>query len=287
MPSVANSVRVLEIRPKGGTGVYLRKTWRAGRTVEIKKTYSARYGRKIPRGETVAESSEAQIKVNRDKAVAELRRILNANFAPGDWHAMFTYPQEVPPTPEQAKADREKFLRKLGRLYKSLGSELKRVTVTEYAHKRIHHHIVINDLPGGMKPVKALWKEYIAETYYTKEERARGEPLHLRFPWSVLDDSGQYGELAEYLIKETEHTHRQAHGAQKWRYSCSRNLVRPKPKVEVISAKQWKKEPPERRGYYIDKNASYDGMSAVTGLPVQETVYVEITREQRHIRMRC
>lgn len=267
--------------------MYLRKTWRAGRTVEVKKTYSARYGKKIARGNTIHESSEAQMKVNRDKAVAELRRILNANFHPGDWHAVFTYPMARVPTEEEAARDRERFLRKLRDLYREKGSELKRVAVTEYESKRIHHHLVINDLPSGMKSVKRLWKSLLAETYYTPEERERGEPLHLRFPWSPLDDSGQYGKLAEYLIKETEKTHRKAGAVHKWRYSCSRNLVRPKPVIEVISAKQWKKEPPERRGYYIDKTASYNGCSEVTGIPVQETVYVEVQKIPIKPRMRC
>lgn len=266
--------------------MYLRKTWKAGRTVEVKKTYSARYGKKIPRGEKIQDTTAAQQRVNLEKAVAELRRILNANFVPGDWHAVLTYPMAKPPTEEEAARDRERFQRLLRDLYRKEGSELKRVSVTEFLHKRIHHHLVINAL-GDMKAVKRLWKQYLAETYYTKEERERGEPLHLRFPWSQLDDSGQYGELAEYLIKETEKTHRLPGAIHKRRYSCSRNLIHPKPVVEVISAKQWKKEPPERRGYYVDKNASYNGVSEVTGIPVQETVYVEIQRVTIQPRMRC
>ncbi len=266
--------------------MYLRKTWRAGRTVEVKKTYSARYGKKIPRGERIKDTTEAQMKVNLEKAAAELRRILNANYVPGDWHAVFTYPMSRPPTEEEAARDRERFLRWLRKLYRDHGSELKYVVVTEYKHKRIHHHMVLNALED-MKAVKALWKQYLAETYYTPEERERGEPLHLRFPWSQLDDSGQYGALAEYLIKETEKTHRESGTVHKRRYSCSRNLTHPKPVVEVISAKQWRKEAPERRGYYIDKNASYNGVSEVTGIPVQETVYVEVRRIPIQPRRRC
>ena len=148
--------------------------------------------------------------------------------------------------------------------------------MTEYKHKRIHHHLVIPDLPGGMGPVKALWKTLLAENFYTAEERDRGEPLHLRFPWSPLDDSGQYGELAEYLIKETQKSRRDPDAFSKRRYTGSRNLVHPKPVVEIIDAKQWKKDAAERKGYYIDKNASYNGFSALTGIPVQETIYVKV-----------
>ena len=94
-----------------------------------------------------------------------------------------------------------------------------------------------------MKPVKALWKSLLSAKYYTDEERRNGEPLHLRFPWSPLDDSGQYGELAEYLVKETDKS-RKLRGKYCRRFSCTKNIVRPQPKVEIISAAEWRR----RRG---------------------------------------
>lgn len=269
---------------EGRGSVYIRKTWKAGRTVEVKKTYSARYGKKIPRSENVGVTSKAQEEVNRRNAVAEMRRTLNANFKPGDWHAIYTYPNDKPPTPTQAYRDMDKFLRRLRVLYKKFGVELKYVQPTEYKHKRIHHHMVMPNLPGGMEPVKRLWKQLLAETYYTPEEQAMGYPLHLRFPWSPLDDSGQYGELAEYLIKETDRSRNDPDAICKRRYRQSRNLIHPKPVVEIIDAKQWKKEAPQRKGYYIDKNASFEGISEENGLPVQEVIYVAIGYVER---LRC
>ena len=264
--------------------MYIRKTWKAGRTVEVKKTYSARYGKKIPRGENIKQTSDAQETVNRRMAVAELRRTINANFGPGDWHAVFTYPNAKPPTPKQAYRDMDVFLRRLRQLYKKEGAELKYIQPTEYKHKRIHHHMVMPNLIGGMEPVKRLWKQLIAETYYTPEEQERGEPLHLRFPWSPLDDSGQYGELAEYLIKETDKSRNDPDAICKRRYRQSRNLIHPKPVVEIIDAKQWRKEAAQRKGYYIDKEASFEGINEENGLPMQETIYVAIMPLQR---MRC
>lgn len=263
--------------------MYIRKTWKAGRTVEVKKTYSARYGRKIPRGENIAHTREAQERVNYKNAVDELRRVLNANYHPGDWHAVFTYPNNKPPSPQQAKRDMDAFIPLLRKLYRQLGVELKYVQPTEYKHKRVHHHMVIPNLPGGMKPVKRLWKQLLAETYYTEKEREMGEPLHLRFPWSPLDDSGQYGELAEYLIKETDKSRNDPDAICKRRYRQSRNLIHPKPVVEIIDAKTWRKEAAQRKGYYIDKSASFNGVSE-DGLPMQETIYVESAWVER---MRC
>lgn len=260
--------------------MYIKKTWKAGKTIEVKKTYSARFGRKIQRSADIGHMGDAQKKVNKKRAVDELRRILNANFQSGDWHAIFTYPQTKEPTVEEAKRDREKLLRRARAAYKAAGVEMKTVKVTEYENHRIHHHIVMTDLGNSMREIKAIWRTIIAETYYTQEERDRGEPLHLVFPWSELDDSGQYGKLAEYLIKETEKTHAEE-GAKRHRYSCSRNIIRPQPTVEIIYAREWREEPPARRGYYIDREISYNGYSDVTGMEVQETVYVLLDKKQK------
>ncbi len=249
--------------------------------MEVKKTYSARFGKKIPRSSNILETSKAQEAVNRQNAIDELRRILNENFKPGDWHAIFTYPQEVPPTKQQAKHALQVFLRKLRGGYRSQGVELRYIHVTEYESKRIHHHFVLPNLPGGMRPVKRLWKSVVAEFFYTKEERESGEPLHLRFPWSSLDDSGQYGALAEYLIKETERTRKTPDAFSKRRYCCSKNIVHPKPKIELISAKEWRKEPPQRKGHYIDKRESFNGASEQNGVPMQVTIYVKVAKAVR------
>lgn len=246
----------------------------------MKKTYSARYGKKLPRVGNLLPTSKAQEKVNQQIAVDELRRILNANFKPGDWHADFTYPQEVPPSQAKAKEILQLFLRKLRRLYREMNVDLKYVSVTEYERKRIHHHLVLPNTPDEMRAVKRLWRTVLQDQFYSKEERERGEPRHLVFRWSQLDTSGQYGELADYLIKETSRTRKAKNPFSKRRYCCSKNIVHPKPTVELISAKEWKKEPPQLKGHYIDKNESFNGTSNENGLPMQITVYVKVMRMQ-------
>ena len=83
----------------------------AGRVVEIRKTYSPRYGKKIPRGENSSLTPEAMEKVNEREAEAKLRRIFNANFKGGDFHAVFEYSAEYNPTPEEARKHLDKLLR--------------------------------------------------------------------------------------------------------------------------------------------------------------------------------
>lgn len=259
--------------------MYWKKTWIAGSTVEVKKTFSRRAGIKVKRGDNIKSTTEAQEKVNRQTTLDELRRIINANFKPGDWHAVFTYPQENPPGEEESMEDVEKLMRKMRKIYRDEGMEFKAIRVEERT-KRPHHHMVIQNLQRGMEPVKEAWKQILKEKYYTQDEQARGEPQHLIWRWVPLDDSGQYGKLAEYLIKETDKAHRER-GTK--RYSCTRNLIHPKPKVEKISAKAWREEPPKREGYYIDKNVStIAGIeSEVTGELIQFTVYVLLPVNKR------
>ena len=123
--------------------MYLIKTYEAGSTIEVYKTYSKRYGRKIPRGAKKGRTPPDVMKVNDRNAEAELRRVLNANFRPKDYHLVLTYEGEQPPSQEEAKAALERFIRKCRAEYKREGLEFKYVAVTEYLHTRIHHHIVV------------------------------------------------------------------------------------------------------------------------------------------------
>ena len=197
-----------------------------------------------------------QVQKNNDRlAVKDLMRRLNANFGPGDFHIVLTY--EVAPTLAQAKKDREGFIRKARKVMAKAGVELKYVAVTEYAHSRIHHHLVINKFDVEM--IKALWT-----LGWVK--------------FSVLDDSGNYAKLAEYLIKETTKTFREPGSMYKRRYSCSSNLVKPVVKaVEVDPSKLWE-DPEPIAGYYIPKDYIRRFEHPVTGLEHLE--YIEVALDQ-------
>lgn len=58
---------------------YIQHTWYAGDTVEIHKTYSARYGKKIARGPNRNKTTEDVKKYNAELAERELRLLLNAS----------------------------------------------------------------------------------------------------------------------------------------------------------------------------------------------------------------
>ena len=80
------------------------------------------------------------------------------------------------------------------------------------------------------------------------------QPIQLM---TSLDDSGNYAELASYLIKYTGTHKKGTDGAlQGKRWNCSKNLVRPEPEYHIISDREYfKKEPKAIKGYYVDKNS--------------------------------
>ena len=81
--TLGTGVRIYAIHHRGST---------SGRTVEVMKYYSSRYGKKgIKRGERKALTKEEQIKVNKRAAEKKLRRLINENFQEGDTHLVLDY----------------------------------------------------------------------------------------------------------------------------------------------------------------------------------------------------
>lgn len=200
-------------------------------TIEVEKVHAPRYGKRTPKGERRAPSSEEVQKVNERNVIKKLRRLIKMNFSEGDYHLVLTYRRDERPTPEEAVKIINKFLTKLRKTYKSFGHQLKYILVTEYENKAIHHHLIINDIPGAAKKVRELW-------------------IYGRPRFTVLD-GGDYGNLAAYLIKETRETFRDRGSPSRLRYSRSRNMVIPEPKVSIIKARSWRENPKPKKGYVM------------------------------------
>ncbi len=239
---------------------YFRTSIKAGATIEITKSYTKRVGIKV-RGGKEKPTKEEMEKVNQLNAERILRLKINANFKEDDLFLTLTYRKEERPEPEEAKKNIKKLIDGLRKVFRKAGAELKWICVTEYHNKAIHHHLLINHVKGQDIPkmVRSLWKF--------------GRPN-----FKYLDDSGQYKDLAAYLIKETSKTYKAKDGAKKQRYSCSRNLVMPIPKTEIIKkAKRWMPDPKPMKGYYIDKDTIYNGVDPFTGRIYQKYTMVRIS----------
>lgn len=187
-------------------------------------------------------SSEEIKKYNDIVAERNLRRLVNHNFGYGDGHFTLTY--EEAPSPERAQRDLENFLKRLRRKMEQIGKILKYIAVTEYENTRIHHHTILNTNDTAM--IMDAW--------------GKG---HV---WSsLLDRSGDYSKLANYLIKETQKTFRKEGHYRKRRFSASRNLIKPEVKREVISARDIYDDPTPTKGYQVDKDSIHRYEHPVTG----------------------
>ena len=174
--------------------MYFKTTVIAGKTIEVMKGYKRRVA-KGKRAEKNRLTPEEMDKVNQKNAAKKLRWTIAANFQGGDFHVVLTYLRENRKTPEEAKKIVNKFIRAMRKEYKKVGAEFKYIHVTEYQNTSIHHHIIINNL------------EYVNVTGWVKKHWEYGRPK-----FTVLDDTGNYQKLADYLIKETSKTFRENDG---------------------------------------------------------------------------
>lgn len=222
---------------------YCKKTILAGKTLEIEKYHRAGQGKNSIRQPKAQLSSEEQQKRNEALAIRKLTWEINGNFGPGDYHLTLTY-RDPAPEPEEAKKQLAKYLRRLRGAYRAAGKELKYIAVTEYKYQRIHHHLIVNRIDLGV--LTGLWE--------------RGQVRA-----AILDKTGSYWRLAEYLVKETRRSFSGAPGtlAGKRRWTPSKNLKRPEPKVEEVQSGGYRKEPAKtlKRGgkqYFLDPDRPWE-----------------------------
>ena len=240
---------------------YMMEICEAGRTVEVYKYYTAGHppkGKK--RAPKMAITPEDVKKVNERNAAKKLRLILAENFGAGDVHTVIGYSRREAPSPKEARRHLEQFMRKLRQYCKDHVITLRYITVTEYKRKRIHHHLVIPGIPA--EDIAKLW--------------GQGRP-HI----TPLDSSGQYAQLADYLIKETSKTFTEPGAPYGKRWNQSKNLRPPKITKTVVRANAWRKDPKPRKGYYVEKDSIRDGTHEVTGYDFQFYRMVMLEQPQK------
>lgn len=197
-----------------------------------------------------------QVQKNNDRlAVRNLTLLLNNNFDETCCHFTLTYKSAS--NPEEAARDRENFLRRMKRKVPGL----KYVAVTEYKNVRIHHHIVMSTT--DVELVNKVWdKGFVMPT--------------------VLDDTGDYTDLAEYLVKETNKTFRTKDGIHKHRWAASRNLKKPKLKRTEAAVRDLEDDPRPIKGYYIPEDRVRRYEHPITGLEYIEYLMVAIDKPRRY-----
>lgn len=223
---------------------YIESITEAGRTIEVERYYTPRYGsRGHPHKPRMRATPEEQKRINEKQAEKKLRRLINANFSPGDYHVVLSYARargDPHRTKEEMKDDIAKFLRAMRKEYKALDKELKYIHVAEIGEKGArHHHLVVNKT--DIEIIQRCW-------------------THGRIHINPLDDSWNYAKLAAYLIKYSSRMLGSEEKLQGKRWNASRNLVHPEPKKKVITERAWfrsePKVPKKYAGrYYIDRDS--------------------------------
>lgn len=227
----------------------------AGDSIILEQYHAPRYNIKgIDRSVNEAQTSEAQERANIRKTIRELTIKLNANFEGGDYHLALDYkPDDRPDTIEEAKADRLFFMRRLRYAYKKAGIEMKYVIVTEFGKKgALHHHLILN---------KGLDTDVIHKAW--KKGRVH---------FNLLDNTGEYSELAAYILKNrAEWKKRGGHGRQ---WTGSRNLKRPPTIKRIIRMDAYYEKPKTRPGYYIKPGSEFEGFTK-DGYPIRSYILVK------------
>ncbi len=222
---------------------YVKKTIKAGVTIEIKKYFTSKYKAKgMTRGERVGITSEEQKIINQRHAEDKIRWIMNNNFRDGDYYLTYDYTKENrPETKEEMRKDISDCLKKMRKEYRKLGMELKYIHVMEIGAKKArHHHLVVNEIP--VKILRKCW--------------TKGR-IHI----TPLNTNGQYKKLANYFIKYSSTTKE----LQRKRYYSSKNLIIPEPDIEIVSANKYLEEPKAIKGYYVEKESIYSSIDKYTG----------------------
>lgn len=204
-------------------------------------------------------TKDAVMKVNQRNAERDLTMKLNHNFNAGDLHVTLTYDGEEP-TKEEARKEKDKFLRNLRNYCKKENIEFKRIDVTEFENKRIHHHIVMSKV--DIDVINKYWRKGFVKI-------------------SVLDESGNYKKLAEYLIKETSKTFRNPDNPNKRRFSCSRNIVTPVIKRERVSERELYRDIKPLKGYYVEEDSIRRYEHLITGAECLEYIMVSLDDKPR------
>lgn len=223
---------------------HLRKTVVCGGNIFVYKYYALRYGKKVLRGTNKQKTTPCQREVNkRIQADKNMWKLL-ANFKKGDWWVELTYrPGTRPDDIDKAVEHIRDMRRRLARRLKKQGVKLVYMEMTERGeYGGLHHHIIFrnNFDPGILKDMWPYGKVIIDDVY-----------------------SDNLIKLAEYFVKGRKEENEK-------RYSSSRGLLIPKPKVEIMSRESWSREPKPKAGYEIYD--LYNGYHDVIGYEFQRYI---------------
>lgn len=235
--------------------------------------YGAKGEKRAPRKKATPEQVKYQNQVNR---INRMRRLIKANFLPGDTWLCLKYPAGTRKSTKDVKKDVIKFTDGMRRDYKKRGGEefkwIRRIEIGRRGG--IHVHMILNTIYGIELLIMKNWP-YL-------------------YNMTTLREDGDYRQLASYIVKPVPEECEQLSFIdmedieQTAAYSTSRNLVRPEPEKKEYVHRTMKKliqnGPVAREGFYIDKNSIRIGINQYTGYSYMHYTEVRINQVHREIK---
>jgi len=178
-------------------------------------------------------SSQAQQLMNFKYAYQKLEFLIAANFGEKDLYVTLTYDDShLPENRQEALKKMKAFLKRLRKVRKEGGYELRYIYVTEHKHRhdnyymdgRWHHHILINATGDDFDLIRRLWGQG-----------------NMEFRRMRVDKEKHFESLARYFCKEQ----RDKLGLRLW--SGSRNLRKPERECFRVPDNTQLKMPAESR----------------------------------------
>lgn len=220
--------------------------------IEVEQVQASMFGNHNSRSGRGSPTLEEVKKVNQRMVAKKLRRLIDANFEPGDIYLTLTYRDLEKRTLEEAKKDLEKFMNKLKYRYRKRGEVFKWIKTTGIRQRgAAHHHIIFNNIEG-INYIKELAKIWPFGTVTVK----------------ALYEDGRYMALAEYFVKHKQENEDETKENQinARAYSCSRNLRHPRVKRIVIKESTIMRAPKVPTGYRLEMDPDKDtGISKQSG----------------------
>lgn len=236
---------------------YKRLTYVFDNAIEVYEYLDGRYGAPGEKREKKKQATPEQIKKRNQwnkerKARHRLRTYMKVN----DYFVDLTYRKDRrPPDMDTAKKHFSKFLDCVRKEYKKRGAVLLWMRNIEFGKKGAAHiHLIINRIPDTDIILAEAWKE------------------HGKVFYQLLYEKGEFKELAEYITKTPDTDSR----LRETDYAPSRNMPLKEPKKKRFV--QWKKEPREEKGFYLDKESLHEGNNPVTGYKYRCYTLIRIHR---------
>ena len=256
---------------------YWLDTWTFPTSIEYEFKFAGKYGAKGEKRQKKEKATPELIrKQNQQNRIHRMRRKIKANFGEHDIWITLKYPRGTRLTVEDLEKDLNKFLATLRKEYRARGEPFKWILRKEIGkHGGVHVHMIANRIWGADMDllIRNVWGKKIDI-----------QPMY---------EAGGYADLAAYIVKEPDEDCAKqlslfpAAERKKFRtYSCSRNLVTPKPErrtywrwtVERLIRDGEIKATP---GFYVDKSSIRYGVNRFTGMSYLKYTEVKIAPVQR------